>query len=236
MHTLLRSFSIILLDLNGTFMFGHDRFGADQDYLWTYRSLGGRFLNGSRLGRLVESCYTSLDCCYRDPAYSECFPSVASTVAGLPEVKDLSDVELDLVERVIGAHEVGTVSDEYAQVIRRLSVSHRLAIVSNIWSRKELYVRELQRAGILDLFGAVIFSSDGKRVKPSRALFNDALRCLGATPGEAVVVGDSLRCDIGGAAAAGIASVWIDSDGKGLTERDPVPTWIIQDLRDLSTV
>jgi len=39
-------FSAVLLDMNGTFMFGHDRLGPEEDYWETYRALGG-----SRLGR-----------------------------------------------------------------------------------------------------------------------------------------------------------------------------------------
>ncbi|OLC77215.1 MAG: hypothetical protein AUH78_05035 [Gemmatimonadetes bacterium 13_1_40CM_4_69_8] len=34
----------VLLDMNGTFMFQGDRFGTDQDYAATYRTLGGRQL------------------------------------------------------------------------------------------------------------------------------------------------------------------------------------------------
>ena len=34
-------FAALLLDMNGTCMFGHDRFGPDQDYVATYRSHGG---------------------------------------------------------------------------------------------------------------------------------------------------------------------------------------------------
>ena len=41
----LDQFSVLLLDMNGTFMFGHDRFGPDEDYFATYASLGGRNLD-----------------------------------------------------------------------------------------------------------------------------------------------------------------------------------------------
>ena len=34
-------FKVILLDMNGTFMFGQDRFGPEEDFAATYRRLGG---------------------------------------------------------------------------------------------------------------------------------------------------------------------------------------------------
>ena len=37
-------FSVLLLDMNGTFMFGEDRFGEGEDFYRTYRALGGRRL------------------------------------------------------------------------------------------------------------------------------------------------------------------------------------------------
>jgi hypothetical protein len=42
---LLERFSVVLLDMNGTFMLGHDRFGPEQDYFATYQELGGRDLD-----------------------------------------------------------------------------------------------------------------------------------------------------------------------------------------------
>jgi len=40
MPRFLDQFPVLLLDMNGTFMFGHDRFGPDEDYYATYRPLG----------------------------------------------------------------------------------------------------------------------------------------------------------------------------------------------------
>jgi 5'-nucleotidase len=37
---ILPQFAAVLFDTNGTFMFGEDRFGPDQDYAATYRSSG----------------------------------------------------------------------------------------------------------------------------------------------------------------------------------------------------
>jgi FMN phosphatase YigB (HAD superfamily) len=48
-----------------------------------------------------------------------------------------------------------------------------------------------------------------------------------------VFVGDSLRCDVGGAARAGLATVWIDRQGTGPVPGGPQPDWIVRNLLEL---
>lgn len=151
----------------------------------------------------------------------------------LPPTRDLPESELDLLERVIAEHELGTVSDTYALALRRLAASHRLGVIANIISRKEPWLNEFSRAGVMQLFATTVFSSDGCSVKPSRKLFDQALRAIKARKSEVVFVGDSLRCDIGGAAGAGLASIWIDRTGRGRQPGDPEPTFVIRDLVEL---
>jgi FMN phosphatase YigB (HAD superfamily) len=232
-HPLLARFSAVLLDLNGTFMFGHDRLGPDEDFHATYRALGGRRLAPESVRAAVSGCCAFLDHLYRDDARRDTFPSVAEALRRLSETRDLPSAERMLLERVIAEHEVGRVPAEYADVLRRLARTHRLGIVSNVWSRGDLYVEELRRVGVLDLFAAVVFSSDGDSIKPSRVMFDRAVAALGFERSEVVVVGDSLRCDVGGAAGAGLASAWIDSEGRGPPGDGSRPDWIIRDLRDL---
>ena len=135
---MLARFTVVLLDMNGTFMFGGDRFGPEQDFAATYHALGGR--------RLA------------------------------------------------------------AQVVQD---------------------------GVLNLFATTVFSSDSRSVKPSRKLFEHALGAINAPRSEVVFVGDSLRCDIGGAAGAGLASIWIDRAGRGRGATDPEPTFVIGNLLEL---
>jgi len=47
------------------------------------------------------------------------------------------------------------------------------------------------------------------------------------------VIGDSLRCDIGGAATAGLASVWINSKGEANPIEESSPNYVISDLQEL---
>ena len=46
---LTKPFKILLLDLNGTFMFEQDRFGPEQDYSATYRADGGTRLTAAEI-------------------------------------------------------------------------------------------------------------------------------------------------------------------------------------------
>ena len=105
--------------------------------------------------------------------------------------------------------------------------------MANILSRKGPWLDEFARAGVLELFATTVFSSDGRSIKPSRKLFDRALDALTTPRSEVLFVGDSLRCDIGGAAAAGLATVWIDRRSRGLQAGDPQPTFMIRDLLEL---
>jgi FMN phosphatase YigB (HAD superfamily) len=233
LHPVLASCSALLLDLNGTFMFDQDRFGPAEDYHATYRSLGGRRLTAEAVRAGVDSCCVELEQLGHDPACFDAYPSVGETLRRLPATRDLPPPELALIEQVIANHEVGRIPAAYAATLQALARTHRLGLVSNVWSRKDLYVTELGRAGVLDSFEVTVFSSDGPSIKPSRALFDRAVAAFDLRRCEVVVVGDSLRCDVGGAAAAGLASVWIDHhrEGSGASAADP--DWTIGDLREL---
>ena len=108
-----------------------------------------------------------------------------------------------------------------------------LGLVSNILSRKEPWLREFSRAGVLDLFAVTVFSSDGTSVKPSRKLFDQAVSALSVPRSDIVFVGDNLRCDVAGAAGAGLATVWIDRRQSGRRAGDPTPDFVVTDLREL---
>jgi HAD superfamily hydrolase (TIGR01549 family) len=230
---MLSRFAVVLLDMNGTFMFGGDRFGPEQDFAATYRALGGRRLDARVVQDGVLACFETLGVIYDDSARCDSFPAVLDTLRDLPTTRNLPENELNLLERVIAAHELGRVSDKYALALKRLAATHHLGVIANIVSRKRPWLNEFARAGVLDLFATTVFSSDSCSIKPSRKLFEQALRAIEAPRSEVVFVGDSLRCDIGGAAGAGLASIWIDRTGRGRQPGDPQPILIVRDLLEL---
>ena len=68
----------------------------------------------------------------------------------------------------------------------------------------------LQETGLAPFFETVIDSWVVGVAKPDPAIFSLALERLGATKAEAVMVGDSMHHDIGGAQAFGMRAALID--------------------------
>jgi putative hydrolase of the HAD superfamily len=230
---LLHGTTALILDMCGTFMFGHDHFGPDQAYGETYRLLGGTALSNQNVCRAIAACFSRMNAIYLDAARHNSFPSVLATLLVLPETIGCSESELSLLEEVFAKHEVGRVPEDYADTLQSLAKRYRLALVTNTWSRKSEYVAELKRAEVFTLFDVLVFSSDGCTVKPSPDLFQRAVVGLGVEKSETLVIGDSLRCDIGGALAAGLRSIWIDPTNLGPPSIGPQPHAWIRSLREL---
>jgi HAD superfamily hydrolase (TIGR01509 family) len=83
----------------------------------------------------------------------------------------------------------------------------RLALVSNSEGTVEAL---FERLGLARYFDVVVDSWHVGVTKPDPAIFLHTLERLGVAPAEAVMVGDSLKADVGGAIAVGIAAALID--------------------------
>lgn len=203
---LVERYSVLLFDIHGVLMFGHDRFGPDEDFHRTYRAVGGRGLAPDEVTRLIVRCFEGLRADHDDPARYDDFPSVREALA---RYTDAPHEELERLTLVFSLHECGLVPDACAELLSRLSRTHRLGVVGNVWAPKFLWLRELERAGVSDLFDALVFSSDWRSIKPSSTLFREALRGVGARPEEVLFVGDSLRHDMEGAKQLGMHTAWV---------------------------
>lgn len=109
----------------------------------------------------------------------------------------------------------------------------RLGIVCDVgFTGGELLREILDREGLLTHFSGWGFSDEVGHYKPSPQIFEAALESVGATPEEAVHVGDLRRTDIAGARAVGMRTVRY----RGLHD-DPDPgveaDHVLQDHRDL---
>ena len=103
----LDQFGTVLLDMNGTFMFGHDRFGPDEDYFATYRAVGGSSLRRDEMLAIWHPSLETLLTTYDDPQRFDDFPTLAevfTTYGAAPS-------EIPVLERVFAAHEIGHVPD-----------------------------------------------------------------------------------------------------------------------------
>lgn len=124
-------------------------------------------------------------------------------------------------------------------VLDALGRTRRLGLCSN-FSHSETALAILDEARLrtrLDARALVVSDAVGWR-KPRAEIFREVLERLDVDPGEALHVGDSLRADVGGAAAAGLRTAWVTRRVRdpeaALTGHDgPRPDHVIADLREL---
>ena len=112
------------------------------------------------------------------------------------------------------AHELAATTHALLETLRGRGL--RLGLVSNAFDPPELARAELARLGVLERLDAVVFSGEAGARKPEAGIFLAALEALGGVPPErALMVGDRLREDVGGAAALGMATcqaLWFEAD------------------------
>ncbi|WP_231184632.1 HAD family hydrolase [Haladaptatus sp. DYF46] len=96
---------------------------------------------------------------------------------------------------------------------------------------------KLDALGIADTFDTLVFVDprNGVPPKPDAAPFEKALTELGATPDDALHVGDSLRADVAGANALGIDSVWVPNEER-VTDSAPEPTYTLSSLAEFPSL
>jgi putative hydrolase of the HAD superfamily len=80
-----------------------------------------------------------------------------------------------------------------------------VGIATNLTTRIQL--TKLRTLGFADLIDALVTSEEAGREKPGSVMFTLSLARLGCTPEEAVLVGDNVAADIGGANAVGLETV-----------------------------
>jgi HAD superfamily hydrolase (TIGR01549 family) len=234
-------FEVILLDMGRTFMFEVDRFNEDDDFGATYRKAGGNRLKGGEVFQILSAIFDQMIADSKRPEKYDKFCSVSAYLKKHAKSAQLPAEELAILEEVFSEHEAGTIPQVYVSVLRQLRKTHRLGIVSDIWSHSERFRQELDRAGIKELFEAIVFSSDIGIVKPSPKIFQKALDTFGVDVARVVYIGDSLRRDVAGAKSLGMAAIWIQRDQisegswRAGSQRDisVKPDLTISDLQDV---
>ena len=208
--TTLSQFSAVLLDMNSTFMFGEDRFGADENFFEYYRTTKGQ-LSGDTVDEIIRSVYSYLDRLYPDPEYRERFPTLEIAMRRVV-VDQLPTHEIDNLMATFAYHELGHIPPHYADAIRTLAEKYWLGAVIDIWSPKDCWIDEFRRMNVYHCFSAFSFSSDIGAVKPSTVGFLRVAKALGVAPEDVIVIGDSARRDLGGAIAAGMKCILVGGE------------------------
>ena len=94
----------------------------------------------------------------------------------------------------------------------------KVGLVSNLFDPPSLQRSLFAELGLLERLDAIAVSAEIGKRKPHRAIFESALAQVGVEPAEAVMVGDRLREDVGGAQAMGLAAIqalWFAEDDSG---------------------
>ena len=206
----------LLLDMNGTFMFGEDRFGESEDFSKHYYKIGGT-LPRDEVNQIIRSVYEYLATKYPDEKYRHNFPSLENAIQKVV-TSTLPLAETIKIVDTFAFHELGQIPAEYRAALHKLKQHFLLAVVIDIWAPKSAWLNLFEMSGISNLFSAMSFSSDHGMVKPSPKPFQLVLDQLGITNSEGLVIGDSSRRDLGGANAANIDCVLVG----GASHRDAV--------------
>lgn len=115
-------------------------------------------------------------------------------------------------------------------VLERLSARYRLGIVSNFYGNLDGI---LAAEGLRPLFSVVADSGVLGVTKPEAAIFLHAARTVSAAPAECVMIGDSVKRDMAGAAGVGMKKALICA-------ADPAPDagqdWTIRSVSDLEAI
>jgi len=195
----------LLLDMNSTFMFGEDRFEEGENFSEYYKSIGGA-LSSKYVNTLIRQVYEHLDKKYPTQEYRHCFPSLDEVIDVIAEIR-LPDSEKEKIVETFSYHEQGEISEPYVRALKELKEQFTLSLVIDIWAPKEMWVRTFKTLGIWELFSAYSFSSDHGIVKPSPEPFEMVVDRLNLPKEKCLVIGDSIRRDLGGSQAAGIDCV-----------------------------
>ncbi|MFM7854982.1 MAG: YjjG family noncanonical pyrimidine nucleotidase [Flammeovirgaceae bacterium] len=116
-------------------------------------------------------------------------------------------------------------------VLMYLQPKYSLHVITNGFS--EIQTIKMTSSGILDFFTSVITSEKAGHKKPSKEIFEFALHENQLRANEAVMIGDNLITDIGGARAAELDTVYFNPNG---TVHDEQVTHEIKNLLELKSI
>ena len=120
---------------------------------------------------------------------------------------------------------------EVDTVLRELQGRYRLAVVTN--GAPDLQREKLDATGLAPYFAIITVSGEFGVGKPDPRIFAHTLARLGVPPTEAVMVGNDLTRDIGGARKAGITGIWVNRTGAANAAGDTTPDAEIASLLEL---
>lgn len=126
------------------------------------------------------------------------------------------------------------VYDATFEVLQALRPKYQLLLLTN--GAPDLQQEKVDSIpGLADYFDHILISGAFGRGKPDPSIFNHALKLLGVTAEETLMVGDNLDTDIKGALAVGMQNVWINHHQRTAPPHN-LPSHEIAALRDLLAI
>ncbi|MGD0915402.1 MAG: HAD family hydrolase [Thermodesulfobacteriota bacterium] len=122
------------------------------------------------------------------------------------------------------------VYDDVSPALEALKASFQLALLTN--GTPDLQWEKIAGAGIRGYFDEIVVSGEVGFGKPDARIFRIMLSRLGVAAEETVMVGNSLKSDVGGAQAVGMKAVWINRTRKAQSN-NIVPDLEVSSLGEL---
>ncbi len=119
------------------------------------------------------------------------------------------------------------------EVLQYLQPKYGLHIITNGF--KDVQYIKMDSSKLHGYFKEIVTSECCGYKKPDNRIFEHALQRINVAPGDCLMVGDNLLCDIAGARAAGIDQVYFNPDRLKTTHR-PKPTYEISCLSELKQI
>jgi putative hydrolase of the HAD superfamily len=107
--------------------------------------------------------------------------------------------------------------EEATNVLKKLHGKYKLGLISNL-AIPECCWKLLEKFSLRKYFDIVLISGEINRRKPSREIFEKALKALGVEACKAVFVGDTLDLDVAGPKRIGMKSILIKRREVGAEE------------------
>ena len=121
---------------------------------------------------------------------------------------------------------------ESREVLDLLKKSYKLVMITN--GIPEVQRRKIQKTDVESYFHPILISGEIGISKPDAQFFYKAADEIHTKYEECIVIGDSVRNDIGGAKNAGMLSVWVNRYGS--THPDITPGFEIKNLHELPLI
>jgi FMN phosphatase YigB (HAD superfamily) len=235
------AYAAVLFDLFDTLVrFDRERMPTIQINGQTVRSTAGHLhavlrAHAPQIG--LETCYEALVASWRE---AERLRAIDDREVPAPVRFDVAALPPGLTQALIDAHrnELGRAAEfpaHHGPLLRKLAERYRLAVVSNFdYTPTALDI--LGRAGVTELFGAVVVSDAVGWRKPKRVIFDEALQRLAVRPEQALFVGDRAEIDVLGAQRVGMHAAWVNPEAAALPPGIAPPTYEIRDLGELAGI